>query len=133
MKSSKDAARRTGSRASHWLRNCSISASSAASVTSSFTSGMGSPGLPGVGGVGLVTVDFAAGGAGHDSDGVAVDDQPEAVGLGDDGDDLPGVGHADLDLLAGDLDAAAGGDPPLHRDGGFRKGCGPGEAGALEA
>jgi hypothetical protein len=35
--------------------------------------------------VGFVTVDFAAGGAGHGGDGVAVDDQPEAVGLGDDG------------------------------------------------
>src|SRR5215469_3050830 len=110
--SSSEAARRAGSRSSHWLRNCSISASSAASVTSSLISGMGSP-ASGVGGVGLITVDFAAGGAGHDADVLAVDDQPESIVLGDDGDDLSCVGHADVDALAGDLDAAAGGDPAL--------------------
>src|SRR5262249_40819941 len=49
-----------------------------------------------------------------------------------DGDDLARVGHADLDLLVGDLDATAGGHPPLNRDGGFRKGGGPGQADALE-
>src|SRR5215470_2901324 len=103
-----------------------------ASVTSSLTSGMGSP-PSGVGGVGLEAADFAAGGAGHGGDGLAVDDQPETVVLGDEGDDLSCVGHADLDLLAGDLDAAAGGDPPLHRDSGFRQVGGPGQAGALQA
>ena len=41
--------------------------------------------------MGLVTVDFVAGGAGHDGDGFAVDDQPEAVVLGHDGDDLSGL------------------------------------------
>jgi len=52
------------------------------------------------------------------TDGLAVDDHPEGVVPGDDGDDLPGVGHADLDALAGDLDAAAGGDPPdSHQNG----------------
>ena len=55
--------------------------------------------------MGLVTVDLVAGRAGHDANGVAVDDQPEVVALGDDGDDLSGVGHADLDVLAGDLEA----------------------------
>ena len=49
-----------------------------------------------------------------------------------DGDDLAGVGHADLDALAGDLDAAAGGDPPLDGDGGFGQRGGPGQADALE-
>src|SRR5215472_12445812 len=87
----------------------------------------------GAGGIALVTIDFAAGGAGHDPGGLAVDDQPEAVVLGDDGDDLAGMGHADLDALAGDLDAAAGGDPPLDGDGGFGQGCGPGQADALQA
>ena len=101
-------------------------------MTSSLTSGLGSP-PSGVGGVGLEAVDFAAGGAGHGADGFAVDDHPEAVVLGDDGDDLACVGHADLDLLAGDLDATTGGDPPLNRDGGFREGGGPGQADALKA
>jgi len=73
----------------------------------------------GGGGVGLEAVDFTAGGAGHRDDVFAVDDQPEGVVLGDDGDDLSCVGHADLEALAGDLDAAAGGDPPLDGDGGF--------------
>jgi hypothetical protein len=30
------------------------------------------------------------------------------------GDDLACVGHADLDLLVGDLNTSAAGDPPLH-------------------
>ena len=64
----------------------------------------------------FVTVDVLAVGGGHGGDGVAVDDQPEAVVLGEDSDDLARVGHADVDALVGDLDAAAGGDPPL--DGG---------------
>src|SRR6516165_806406 len=108
-----EAAKRAGSRASHWLRNCSISANSAASAASRVTGGMGHR-LPGVGGVSLVTVDLTAGGAGHNANSLPVDDQPEAVVLADYGDDLARVGHADLDLLMSDLDAAAGGDPPLH-------------------
>jgi hypothetical protein len=63
--------------------------------------------------VGFVTVDLLAGGAGHDACGLPVDDQPEAVVPGDDGDDLARMDHADLDALAGDLDAAAAGDPAL--------------------
>jgi hypothetical protein len=54
---------------------------SAAPVASSLTSGMGSP-PSGVGGAGLVTVDVAAGGAGHDTDGVAVDDQRDLTAWG---------------------------------------------------
>jgi len=42
------------------------------------------------------------------------------------------VGHADLDALAGDLDAAAGGDPPLHRRGGAGQGGGSGQAHPLQ-
>ena len=60
-------------------------------------------------------MDLACGGAGHDADGLPVDDEPEGVVLGGDGDDLARVDQADLDLLGGDHDAAAGGDPPLHR------------------
>lgn len=67
-----------------------------------------------MGRVGLVPVDLAGGGAGHDADGLPVDGEPEAVVLGGDGEDLARVDQADLDLLGGDHDASAGGDPPLH-------------------
>ena len=60
-------------------------------------------------------MDLACGGTGNDSGGLPVDLEPEAVVLGGDGDDLARVDQADLDLLGGDHDAAAGGDPPLHR------------------
>ena len=43
-----------------------------------------------------------------------VDGEPEGVVLGGDGDDLARVDQADLDLLGGHHDAAAGRDPPLH-------------------
>jgi hypothetical protein len=72
------------------VRNCGSSPSSATSVAPSLTSGMSH--RFGVTGVCPVTADFPAGGAGHNSDGLAFDDQPEAVGLGDDGDDLARVG-----------------------------------------
>jgi hypothetical protein len=42
------------------------------------------------------------------------------------------VGHADLDALAGDLDAAAAGDFPLDGLGLWREWFWPGEADALE-
>jgi len=45
---------------------------------------------------------------------------------------LPRVGHADLDALAGDLDAAAGRDPPLHGGGRLGAAGGPGQADALQ-
>jgi hypothetical protein len=44
-----------------------------------------------IGGVGFVTVDFAGGGAGHNSGGSAVDDHPEAVVLADHGGGLARV------------------------------------------
>jgi hypothetical protein len=59
-----------------------------------------------MGRVGLVPVDLAGGGAGHDAGGLPVDDEPEAVVLGGDGDDLARVDQADLDLLGGGLAAA---------------------------
>ena len=68
-----------------------------------------------MGRVGLVTVDLAAGGPRRDGDGFPVDDQPEGVVSGQDGDGLARVDHADLDLLADDLDAAPGGDPAAAR------------------
>ena len=64
-------------------------------------------------------MDLAGGGAGNDSGGLPVDDEPEAVVPGDDGDDLARVDQPDLDLLGSDHDAAAGGNPPLH---GYRPG-----------
>jgi len=56
-------------------------------------------------------------GAGDDSDGVAVDVEPEAVVVGGVGDDFAGVDHADLDPLGGDHDLPALGYPALHYDG----------------
>jgi len=44
-------------------------------------------------------VDLAGGGAGHDADGLPIDEEPEAVVLGGDGDDLARVDQADPDLL----------------------------------
>src|SRR6185437_9459650 len=82
--------------------------------------------------VGLVTAGLLAGGAVQDADGFPVDDQPEAVVLGEDGDGLARVGHAGLDALAGDLDAAPAGYPPLHGDGRWRQRGGPGQADALQ-
>src|SRR5262249_19172961 len=86
----------------------------------------------GTGRVGLVTADLVMGGAGHDADGFPVDDQAEGVALRDDGDDLACVGHADLDALAGDLDAAPAGDPPLHGLAGIWQRVWPGQADSLE-
>jgi hypothetical protein len=82
-------ARRPGSRASQPERNCRSSASSAASLAFSLTSGIGLP-PSAVGRVGLVTVDLAAGGPGGDGGGFPVDDQPEGVVSGQDGDGRPG-------------------------------------------
>jgi hypothetical protein len=59
-------------------------------------------------------VDLASRGARHDVGDLPVDDEPEGMVLGSDRDDLARVDQADLDLLGGDHDAAAGGDPPLH-------------------
>src|SRR6185437_13950819 len=107
---------RAGSRASHWLRNCSSSASSAASTTSSFISGMGVTVLPGepghsafIGGVGFVAADFARGGAGDHGGGLTVDDHPEVVVLADHGGGLARVDHPGVDLLPGDHEPAPGG------------------------
>jgi hypothetical protein len=62
---------------------------------------------------------------------VLVDDpQGGAVEFG--GDNLAGVGEADLDALAGYLDAAAAGDLPLDSLGLWREWFWPGEADALE-
>jgi len=57
-------------------------------------------------GVGLVAVDFPGGGAGDDGDSVDVDEEGELVVLGDHGNGLAGVDHADVDFLGGDHDAA---------------------------
>ena len=43
------------------------------------------------------------------------------------------AGPCEAGCPAGDLDAAPGRDPPLHRGGGFGQRCGPGKADALEA
>ena len=66
------------------------------------------------GAVGLEPADLAVACARHGSDQLAVlidDAQAGVAGL--DGDGLPGVAEADLDALAGDLDAAPAGHPPL--------------------
>jgi hypothetical protein len=69
----------------------------------------------GFGGVGLVPVDLAAGSSRDRAGTFAVNIEPEAVVAGSDRDDLPGVDHADLDLLPGDHDGAALRHTPLHR------------------
>jgi len=61
-------------------------------------------------------------GAGNDGQDSARRVEDAEDGLVDlDSDDLAGVGHADLDALVADLDAAAGGHLPLHprRPGGW--------------
>lgn len=67
-------------------------------------------------GIGLVSVDLLAGGAGHDSDGLAVDVDVEAVIARGDADGLAGVDHADLDSLCRDHDLATLRHPSLHGD-----------------
>src|ERR1035438_6207250 len=69
---------------------------------------------------GLVAVDFPGSGARDDSGGLAVDDELEVAVLGDPGNGLAGVDHADLDFLGGDHDAAALRDAPLDGDGAGR-------------
>ena len=64
---------------------------------------------------------------------VAVDDQPEAVLLADHGGDLACVRHLGVNLLFGDHDAAAAGNPPLHCDGGRGQWGRTGQADALKA
>jgi hypothetical protein len=56
---------------------------------------------------------------------VLVDD-PQRGDAELDGDGLPGVGEADLDALAGDLDAAAAGYLPLDSSAGRRERVWPG-------
>lgn len=51
-------------------------------------------------------MDLAAGRPGHDRDDFAVDLEFEAVVAGGDCHDLPGVDHADVDLLGGHHDGA---------------------------
>ena len=55
-----------------------------------------------------------------------------AVVLGGHGDGLACVGHADLDFLGGDHDAAPRGDPPLHWDAGWGQWGGTSQADALQ-
>jgi hypothetical protein len=64
--------------------------------------------------VGLEPADLAACVPGHGGEqlAVAVDDPQRGVAEFDT-DDAPGVGQADMDTLAGDLDAAAAGDLAL--------------------
>ena len=74
--------------------------------------GRRSLGLPGS--VGLEPADLAGAAPGHGGEQLPVTvDDPQRSTAQFDGDDLPGVGQADLDALAGDLDAAAAGYLPL--------------------
>lgn len=60
-------------------------------------------------------------------------DDPQGRVAEFDGDGLAGVAEADLDALAGNLDAAAAGDLPLDGQAGLRQRVWPGEADALGA
>jgi hypothetical protein len=74
-----------------------------------------SPWLAGARLVGLEPADLAAGGTRDGGDQLAVLVHDAQGGVAElDGDGLPAVAEADLDALAGDLDAAAAGDPPLN-------------------
>lgn len=59
-------------------------------------------------------------------------DDPQARVAEFDGDGLAGMAEADLDALAGDLDAAAAGDLPLDGQAGLRQRVWPGKADALQ-
>jgi len=85
------------------------------------------------GAVGLEPADLTVAGARHRGNQLAVlVDDPQGRVVQVDRDGLAGVWEADLDALAGDLDATAAGDPPLDSLGLWREWCWPGEADALE-
>src|SRR5215831_13037746 len=73
--------------------------------------------------VGLEPADLAGAVPGHSGDQLAVRaDDPQGGVAGLDGDDAPGVRQADVDALAGDLDAAAAGHLPLDdQPGGWQR------------
>ncbi len=83
--------------------------------------------------MGLEPADLAGAGSGHGGEQLAVriDDLQGGV-VEFDADDLPGVGQADLDALAGDPDAAAAGHLPLDGQAGGRQRLRPGKPDALQ-
>ena len=97
------------------------------------TPGGWSPWVAGRRSVGLEPADLVVGGArdGGDQLAVLVDDAQGRVAELD-GHGFPGVAEADLDALAGDLDPAAAGDPPLDGQAWLWQRAGPGQADALQ-
>jgi hypothetical protein len=85
------------------------------------------------GAVGLEPSDFAGAVPGHCGEkfAAAVDDPQRGVAEFD-GDDAPGVRQADVDALAGDLDAATAGYLPLDDRAGGRQRQRPGQPHALQ-
>lgn len=91
----------------------------------------GSSWLPGA--IGLEPADLASTRARHGSDELAVlVDDPQRRITGLDSDSFPGVAEADLDALAGDLDAATTGNLPLDSLCGWRNRLWSGQADSLQ-